>query len=729
MADIVCPSCSTQYRIHDSQLAKASKLRCKKCGTIFHLHDNIKTEPPTLPEETEHLVQQPSGLETVDFDFSNLQIDSPQSEPFAHEEATRTHVAQNEKNDLSLDSNGENISLDFDSPTAPPSLDPISAENLTFPGAEDASAGENGEEIHDHITVPTQDHSTQGGTDFAEFSFASSGDDEEHEPSEAPVLDFSFSAATPDAPEEGDEDWDDEEDWEEEDDVSEPIPDEIQDKAPPVPPPVEEEEEFEDDEESEEEDLSTCCVDSLAMGLQRCELCGRDLTGKAHTVAQELQQQRKQQLREELIAGDVQVGFSEEANESLPEAQLHKTEDFSDVEQALDALADGTFHHKIKKKQAKKTFVKKLKMAAGGVIALLVIAGLVSVLLLPSSHEKLQARYDQLMAQEEIDPGQLVQLFFDAAIKQDSDIFSRLTTMSDMPEIKSGRVLSVGEEYEKLSLGALGKRITELEQTIIKIEQESTQKTALLQEYSAKNLSPGIIEDRIEQDEKKLAALHDEFETNDRDISKKLHRLQQDLQKTEQEITKNRKLSRKYIDATDAVGKALYENSVTKQKFLAEQKGKLQLHIQQEDAKYRKLRQELEAEYQPRFSKIEERLETERTLFHEATLLQDKAQSPVVLLTKELERLTQAQIEKKEELEATQEQLDAALAFFEAQVRTQITQEQQNAEFIQARQNVAASVKIGGSSEQRVSIVLKRYQAILPDKTFTGKWLVEKLAK
>ena len=768
MADIVCPSCSTQYRINDSQLAKASKLRCKKCGTVFQLQDNIKTEPPsqdleqpTLSEGTGMSAQRASELETMEFNLSNIQFNYPQTESSASEEATITHSGQARISDRSPDLNGGDMSLDFGASTESPSSDPTLNDGLIFSEAKNAK-DENEGEIYDHITAPAQDDSAQGGrTDFAEFSFVSTEDDNEYESSEAPTLDFSFSAATPDASEEGDDDWNDEEDWEEEEeegedtfpsqeaadagdmglslgkvqfgeeeeDISELRPAKEPDKISPVPPPIEAEEEFfDDDEDIIEEDLSTCCIDSLAMGLQRCELCGRDLKGKEQAVAQELQQQRRQQLREELIAGEVQVGFSEELDENQPEAHLHITEDFSDVEQALDALADGTFHHKIKKKQAKKTFAKKLKMAAGGLMMILVIIGFVFVFLLPSSHEKLQTRYEELMAPEEVDARQLVQLFLDAAIKQDLDIFHRLTIMPTMPGITSGKVLSVGEEYERSSLGVLGRSIAELEQTIINLEQENTDKTALLQEYSAKNLSPGIIEDRIAQNEKKLAALHKEFEEKDADIFKKFRRLQQELQKIEQEIVENRNLSRKYIDATDQVGKALYENSVTKQQFLAEQKGKLQLQIQQEDTKYKKLRQELEAEYLPQFSTLEERLATEKILFREATLLQDKQQSPVVVLTKELEQLTQVLLKKKEELEEAKRQFDSALTYFEAHERTQITNEQQHAEFLQVSKNVAASVKIEGNLEQQVSIVLKRYQAVLPNGTLTGKWLVEKLA-
>ncbi len=762
MADIVCPSCSTQYRINDSQLAKASKLRCKKCGTIFQLQENIKVGPPsqepegpTLPEGIGQFSQQTTELETMEFDLSNIQLNYSQSEPAGSEEATITHSGQASQGERSLGSDREKTSLDFETSLDFSFTTPVLDRGVPFPEAEDTEDIDS-RKIHDHITVPSQVGIARGGTDFSKFSFAPMSAGAEHKPSETPPPDFSLSAATSETPPEGDE-WDDENgadilpsqeapnesdmglslgevQFEQEDAESASGLDSGEEEAEPpssAPPSTEEDDDdfFENDEDFVEEELSTCCVDSLAMGLKWCELCGRDLSGRDQAFVQDLQQERRQQLKGELIAGDVQVGFSGDVNEIQPQPHIHSNEDFSDVEQALDALADGTFQHKIKKRQAKKTFVKQLKLAVGGLVALLAVAGLVQVFLLPSSHEKLQARYEELRSQEDVDAGQLVQLFFDAVIKQDMDIFSRLTILPTMPEIAYGRVINVGEEYEKNSLGMLGKNLIDLEQTIIDIEQENADKTALLQEYSAKNLSPGIIEDRIEQNEKKLAALEKEFDEKNEALSRKLNRLQQKLQKTKQEIVENRSTSRKYIDATDTVGKALYENSVTKQKYLTEQQGKLQLQVQQEDAKYQTLRQELEEEYQPQFSKLKERLKNEKALYREAVLLKDKEHSPVVVLTKELAQLTQTLITKKEELEDAKRQLNSALAFFAPNERSHIRKEQEKTEFLHVSKNVAASIKIGDGREEQASIVLKQYQAILPDKTLTGEWLVEKLAQ
>ena len=189
-------------------------------------------------------------------------------------------------------------------------------------------------------------------------------------------------------------------------------------------------------------------------------------------------------------------------------------------------------------------------------------------------------------------------------LKKDSEIFKQLTIMETMPDITYGKVISVGEEYEKTSLGVPGQRLSMLEQEIATLNKEMEEKTVLLEEYSSKNLSPQIITERIKLIEKKLEVLHQEFDEKDAEISKKLRRLKQDRDEIDEDISENRRLTRKYIDATDQVGKALYENSIIKQKTLAEQKDKLLLQIQQEEAKYQKLRQELETEYQPLFTKM-----------------------------------------------------------------------------------------------------------------------------
>ena len=91
--------------------------------------------------------------------------------------------------------------------------------------------------------------------------------------------------------------------------------------------------------------------------------------------------------------------------------------------------------------------------------------------------------------------------------------------------------------------------------------------------------------------------------------------------------------------------------------------------------------------------------------------------------------MTQAMIVKKEDFEDTKTQLDQALAFFEMNERGQIAAKKQDTELVHVSKNVAASIKVGGSLEQQVSIVLKHYQAIFPDKTLESDWLVEKIAK
>ena len=69
----------------------------------------------------------------------------------------------------------------------------------------------------------------------------------------------------------------------------------------------------------------------------------------------------------------VKIGFSGEpvSEETAP---TQAEEDFTDVEQALDALADGTFEKTIKRKEARKAAAKKMKMIGAVILVALVLA-------------------------------------------------------------------------------------------------------------------------------------------------------------------------------------------------------------------------------------------------------------------------------------------------------------------------------------------------------------------
>jgi hypothetical protein len=400
-------------------------------------------------------------------------------------------------------------------------------------------------------------------------------------------------------------------------------------------------------------------------------------------------------------------------------------EDFTDVEHALDALADGSFQEEIKKREAKKTAAKTFKTIGLGIVVLLAVAGGILWFLLPSSHEKLLARYQQL--QENDDPKARVELFLDAAIEKDLDIFKRLTVMASMPNITHGKVIDVGAESEEMSLGALGRIKETLEQEIAAFGKEIEEKEQRLREYSSKDISPRLIEDNIKRLQQRLETLQGEYDKKDADNAKKLRQLRQDLETTEQEIRKYEAQRDQYFDAVDPVGKALYQNALRQLKALNEKKKNLESQIQQENAKYQKLKQALDTEYGPRFADLEERLKIEKERLKEARLVNDPERSPLIVMPKELERLTRTIIDKKETLAETTAQLDTALKFFPEDAAT-IAQEP-DAEFIHAGRYAAASIKIGDGSERQASIILKRYQALLPTRTLQSDWLVEKIAQ
>ena len=731
MADIICPSCSTQYRISDEQLAKVSKLRCKKCNTVFQWQDHVQSaeeEAPTLTYDASKLGQPPS---------------EPEEEASAQESSLNFPLG-----DMSLDiSSSEMAGGGFGKGFG----------SFFSDEEEETAAGD--EEIQDHISAPIQPQSG-GDQNFSSFNF-SFGDGSEAEPSaEEPSEDFSFSAAVPEGMPEGEEGEEgsgeegepeamQSEEAEQEAEAPQAVGLDLslgaveiggetvampadsaqehaaEESALSSAPALEEQQAAQ--EYAPEEELSPCCIDSLAMGLPRCELCGKDLQGKDRRMALELQKRRRQQLKQELSGGSVQVGFSEEQLEAAGH-HVHVAEDFSDVEKALDDLASGTFHHAVKKKASKKQLQKTLKTLMAGAVGLVLLAGVVFWTLIPSAHEQLQKRYDTLSAAQETNPKTLVELFFDAAIAKDADIFRRLTIMPDMPAIASGKVLNVGEEYEAASIGTPGRRKDELEKEINMLEQQIKQQSALLDEYSSKNLSPTLLQERIEGDQKKLVDATDEFNAQDAELRKKLDSLEDDIQEANENLKKARQNVRKYISDATEVGKAIYNANVKNQKFLEDKMAKLVLQHQQEDKKYKKARSELEQKFQPEFVRLQERIKSQKALLREANLLQDKQESPVVVLNKEIEKLSHALDEKKKELEQISAQLSAAMAFFtNADAQQRLAQQQAVTEFRHVSKNVAALVKMERGKEQQMSLVLKRYQAVNPSETIESQWLVEKM--
>ena len=155
---------------------------------------------------------------------------------------------------------------------------------------------------------------------------------------------------------------------------------------------------------------------------------------------------------------------------------------------------------------------------------------------------------------------------------------------------------------------------------------------------------------------------------------------------------------------------------------------KLILQHQREDKKYKKARSELEQKFQPEFVRLQERIKSQKALLREANLLQDKQESPVVVLNKEIEKLSHALDEKKKELEQISAQLSAAMAFFtNADAQQRLAQQQAVTEFRHVSKNVAALVKMERGKEQQMSLVLKRYQAVNPSETIESQWLVEKM--
>ena len=369
MAVIVCPICSTRYRVAEAQLSQASRLKCKKCKTVFPVSDNIKSDSSSQKEEVTPL--NPPTPEPEDtsashtLEFPGLQDEPPQTLQEAAE------VPQDDSSGLG------DFSLDFNIPSEAT----VEAPSLDFSfSTETPEVPENGGEdviLEDHIVDSL--HTGQGEIEVGLGNLTLNSDDNGETTLSmdgGSSLDFSFSAVVPESgPDDEQEEQEHGDQLLEEEgddggaiqdlslnlDIGTPQADDIPDDATMTMAgspesaaldisldglETEQEADFavesesdeyaEEDDYSEEEPLNTCCVDSLAMGYTTCELCGRNLQGLEDN---EFVQQRRQQLRAELPEGEVQIGFSEEGDaEAQHKAMAPPEEDFSDVEQALDAL-------------------------------------------------------------------------------------------------------------------------------------------------------------------------------------------------------------------------------------------------------------------------------------------------------------------------------------------------------------------------------------------------------
>ncbi len=757
MAAIVCPICSTRYRVTDAQLSKASRLKCKKCKTVFPVSDNIRDEDTI--DDGDSSAASPPKSETSSLAGS---LDLPGTQDFQTDQEEPGGIA------AAPEADSEAMTLDFNFASMDGAENAAPAMDFSFsavmPEAPDEDDEDDDVELDDHIADSLHNDQGQlnvglgglplsGGTDDGESTLSMDGGSN---------LDFSFNAAMPEASpdhEESEDESYEEGDVAEDDGAMQDLSLGLDLGAPPddatmtmsdstsetsssmnLDTSLTESDDAGDFEDTaagdtdyddgggyadDQEELDTCCVDSLAMGMTTCELCGRDLQGAG---SQNSANQRREQLHDEMPAGETQIGFSGEGPATGEQSPILTSDDddFSDVEQALDALADGSFEKEIKKREAKKTRGSRLKFIAIGIVAgvIAIIGG--GVLLLPSSHERLTKRYEDLMAQPELNPKTVVALFLDAAAKQDQEIFGYLSVMPSMPDISGGTVVTVGEDYERTSLGQLGKDVAQLKTELdaLQTTYENTEKQ--WQEAGAVDLSPNLINANIDQLLQKQATLQTEFDEKEQASLQKTISLQTKIQETEEELDANRLRAQQYIDATDKQGKAMYTASVRNQQSLSDKLGKLEASLADERLSHAKRMRDLEAEYNPQFQKITEDLAVQRELYDMAVLYADSKKSPLVVLDIKLKELKSTMVEKEQTLKQKEQHLSTAFNFFKRQERRQQAEQHSNdAEFVHVSKNVVALVNFKGSGKREVPIVLKRYQGIVGEQTIQGDWVVE----
>lgn len=671
MAMIVCPICATRYRVADSQLSKASRLKCKKCKTVFPVSDNIRADD--APQE-------------------NIPAELPPAGP-SPQETSASHT-------LNLSDIGLDMGVADQDMSNAPTLDFSFSANIP------SDTPSESEELHDHIASGSQEDQGQLQVGMGNLSFQPGGDGEstlsmDHN------LDFSFTAAIPEAAPEGEE-------------------------APPA----------EEGEPAGNQELS---LENLSLGDLPEESTMTMPTGAGETLFSEpganLFQETvpaepppaEVEAPADVFGGDlpqagVHIGFSAETQGAKSGPVVAPDEDFSDVEKALDALADGSFEKEIKKRKAQATRGQRLKLIGAGIgLAVLVaLGGLWS--LLPSAHEKLAKRYDKLVSQPEIAPQDVVDLFLDASAQQDQEMIQKVSVMKDLLPISSGEVLSVGEEYDATPPVNLGEEIAALKAEIEALKKTNADIEKKWQEESKVNLTPELINTNIQELLRKQQNLQAEYKAKEAESAEKMVNLQQQISEAKKDLEENRRRAQETIDDTSPTGKAMYTASVRNQQSLSKKIGELEDMLAVEKPAHAKRMQTIDAEYNPRFDAFEKELKQQQALYEKARLLQDQQNSPLVLLDKQMKQVKAELTEKEEMLQAKEAGLKMVVDFFKRDAqRQQVEQQRDKALFAHVSKNVVVSVKLRGGSKQKIPIMLTRYRAQIGEQTIQGDWVVEKV--
>ncbi|HWP48708.1 MAG TPA: MJ0042-type zinc finger domain-containing protein [Candidatus Limnocylindrales bacterium] len=480
--------------------------------------------------------------------------------------------------------------------------------------------------------------------------------------------------------------------------------------------------------------LTLCCIQSLKLGRDTCYICGRRLDPQDPEVEKELKKIQVQPLRDKTKVSTHAVTPSKEPGKTLiqepgktirnPSVPGSITEDFSDLEKALDALTEKGPGSDLQKKLAKrKNILVQGLMVLVGLLGL----GVLAKVILPSNHEKLLKQYSQLIAQEEPGPEEIVHLGLAAAKYEDHEILKLIATTPNFPKIEEGKLLQIDNPYDQQNLGSLIQRKAELQQTIRSIEEQLNLKAAQIKQYESNKVPSKILKDSLEKARADLRDLLLEFESKKKESLAKVAAFQEKGKALREDLAKAIQIQRENIDRTDPFGKSLYTTNVQKEKKLLDQISRNEDDLKAAQIEQQKYINNLENQYNPQIEELRKKIAELEQQYELATDLEDPTRSPVERLKAEMAQLNVDLPSMKKQLEEVEKIFKDLPLYFKNPAHLQDLSTNPKCIFSSVKRNAFVELQEKNNPNEKRTWVLKKYEAQCQDKLFKSPWLVSEL--
>ncbi len=492
---------------------------------------------------------------------------------------------------------------------------------------------------------------------------------------------------------------------------------------------------------AEGQPLTSCCVQSLTLGRDTCYICGRKLDPQDKEVEKELKKIQAQQLRDKTKIAPWAATPSKEPDKTLikePDKTLIKepsktiinpsvfgsTTDFSDLEKALDALAEKGPGSDLQKKLVKR---KNILVQALMVLVGLLGLGILAKVILPSSHEKLLKQYSQLIAKEESDPEEIVHLGLVAAKYEDHEILNLISTTPNFPKIGEGKLLQIDNPYDQQNLGSLIQRRAELQQTIRSMEEQLNLKTTQIKQYESNKVPSKILKDSLEKARADLRELLLELESKKKESLAKVVAFQEKGKALREDLAKAIQIQRENIDRTDSLGKSLYMTNVQKEKKLLNQISKNEDDLKAAQVEQQKYINNLENQYTPQIEELRKKIAEIEKQYELATDLEDPTRSPVERLKAEISQLNADLTFMKKQLEDVEKIFKDIPLYFKNSEHLQNLSTDPKCLFSSVKRNALVELQEKNNPNKKRTWILKKYEAQCQDKLFKSPWLISEL--